>query len=159
MHAAHPLPSTLPAPLPSPARPHQFVDSRARLLLPALPRVLPTPPPLSQVDSKGLITATRGDKLPEHKQRYARNDGTPDMKAGRGALGRSVGSRRGAAAGRWCCCCAAAAGSSAVQPGVHGRVGQQVCVPSVPTTMEGLLSDAHVPPCLPLSACLLGFRI
>jgi hypothetical protein len=28
----------------------------------------------------GLITTTRGDKLPEHKQRYARDDGTPDMK-------------------------------------------------------------------------------
>lgn len=34
------------------------------------------------VDSKGLITTTRGDKLPEHKQRYARDDGTPDMKVG-----------------------------------------------------------------------------
>lgn len=32
------------------------------------------------VDSKGLITTTRGDKLPEHKQRFARSDGTPDMK-------------------------------------------------------------------------------
>ena len=32
------------------------------------------------VDSKGLITTTRGDKLPEHKKAYARSDGTPDMK-------------------------------------------------------------------------------
>ena len=34
------------------------------------------------VDSKGLITTTRGDTLPEHKQRFARSDGTPDMKVG-----------------------------------------------------------------------------
>lgn len=32
------------------------------------------------VDSKGLITSTRGDKLPAHKQPFARTDGTPDMK-------------------------------------------------------------------------------
>ncbi len=32
------------------------------------------------VDSKGLITTTRGDKLPSHKQQMARKDGTPDMK-------------------------------------------------------------------------------
>ncbi|KAL4436957.1 hypothetical protein ABPG75_004096 [Micractinium tetrahymenae] len=32
------------------------------------------------VDSKGLITTTRGDKLPQHKQHFARDDGTPDMK-------------------------------------------------------------------------------
>ena len=32
------------------------------------------------VDSKGLITTTRGDKLPPHKQQMARKDGTPDMK-------------------------------------------------------------------------------
>ncbi|KAL4430559.1 hypothetical protein ABPG77_005799 [Micractinium sp. CCAP 211/92] len=32
------------------------------------------------VDSKGLITTSRGDKLPEHKQRFARDDGTPDMR-------------------------------------------------------------------------------
>ncbi|EFN55561.1 hypothetical protein CHLNCDRAFT_35453 [Chlorella variabilis] len=32
------------------------------------------------VDSKGLITTTRGDHLAEHKKRYARDDGTPDMK-------------------------------------------------------------------------------
>lgn len=34
------------------------------------------------VDSKGLITTSRGDALPEHKQRFARDDGTPDMKVG-----------------------------------------------------------------------------
>uniref|UniRef100_A0A7S1SX40 Malic enzyme n=1 Tax=Tetraselmis chuii TaxID=63592 RepID=A0A7S1SX40_9CHLO len=32
------------------------------------------------VDSKGLITSTRGDKLPAHKVPFARRDGTPDMK-------------------------------------------------------------------------------
>jgi len=32
------------------------------------------------VDSKGLITATRGDKLPSHKVPFARRDGAPDMK-------------------------------------------------------------------------------
>uniref|UniRef100_A0A1D1ZWR8 Malic enzyme n=1 Tax=Auxenochlorella protothecoides TaxID=3075 RepID=A0A1D1ZWR8_AUXPR len=32
------------------------------------------------VDSKGLITDTRGDELPEHKQEMARRDGVPDMK-------------------------------------------------------------------------------
>lgn len=37
------------------------------------------------VDSKGLITTSRGDKLPEHKQRFARDDGTPDMKVGAAA--------------------------------------------------------------------------
>lgn len=31
-------------------------------------------------DSKGLVTTTRGDKLPEHKTIMARKDGTPDMK-------------------------------------------------------------------------------
>lgn len=32
------------------------------------------------VDSKGLITNTRGDKLAEHKIKVARTDGAPDMK-------------------------------------------------------------------------------
>jgi len=32
------------------------------------------------VDSKGLITNTRGDELPRHKQPLARTDGAPDMK-------------------------------------------------------------------------------
>ena len=32
------------------------------------------------VDSKGLITTTRGDELPSHKVAFARTDGTPDMK-------------------------------------------------------------------------------
>ena len=32
------------------------------------------------VDSKGLVTTTRGDELPAHKKIYARTDGTPDMK-------------------------------------------------------------------------------
>ena len=32
------------------------------------------------VDSKGLITKTRGDALPAHKVAFARTDGTPDMK-------------------------------------------------------------------------------
>ncbi|PRW33894.1 NADP-dependent malate dehydrogenase [Chlorella sorokiniana] len=32
------------------------------------------------VDSKGLITFTRGDTLPDHKKHFARDDGTPDMK-------------------------------------------------------------------------------
>ena len=32
------------------------------------------------VDSKGLITTTRGDALPAHKVAFARTDGTPDMK-------------------------------------------------------------------------------
>ena len=32
------------------------------------------------VDSKGLVTTTRGDELPAHKKIYARSDGTPDMK-------------------------------------------------------------------------------
>lgn len=32
------------------------------------------------VDSKGLITTTRGDKLPEHKKEMARSDDTPNMK-------------------------------------------------------------------------------
>lgn len=32
------------------------------------------------VDSKGLITNTRGDTLPSHKVAFARTDGTPDMK-------------------------------------------------------------------------------
>lgn len=32
------------------------------------------------IDSKGLVTTTRGDKLPEHKTIMARKDGTPDMK-------------------------------------------------------------------------------
>lgn len=31
------------------------------------------------VDSKGLITTTRGDKLNEWKQQFARVDGAPDM--------------------------------------------------------------------------------
>ena len=31
------------------------------------------------VDSKGLITTTRGDALPQHKVAFARGDGTPDM--------------------------------------------------------------------------------
>lgn len=31
------------------------------------------------IDSKGLVTATRGDTLPAHKQGLARTDGTPDM--------------------------------------------------------------------------------
>lgn len=33
------------------------------------------------VDSKGLITNTRGDKLAPHKEPFARTDGTPDMKS------------------------------------------------------------------------------
>jgi malic enzyme len=33
------------------------------------------------VDTKGLITVTRGDKLAEHKVAVARRDGTPDMKS------------------------------------------------------------------------------
>jgi malic enzyme len=33
------------------------------------------------VDSKGLITTTRGDELPSHKQSLARTDGTPDMRS------------------------------------------------------------------------------
>lgn len=32
------------------------------------------------VDSKGLITTTRGDKLPEHKKAMARSDDVPNMK-------------------------------------------------------------------------------
>lgn len=32
------------------------------------------------VDSKGLVTTTRGDELPAHKKIMARKDGTPDMK-------------------------------------------------------------------------------
>lgn len=40
------------------------------------------PPPHTQriyaVDTKGLITTTRGDVLPEHKQSVARTDGIPD---------------------------------------------------------------------------------
>jgi len=32
------------------------------------------------VDSKGLITTTRGDTLPSHKVPFARRDGSPDMK-------------------------------------------------------------------------------
>lgn len=32
------------------------------------------------VDSKGLVTTTRGDKLAEHKVPFARTDGSPDMK-------------------------------------------------------------------------------
>ncbi|KAK9841954.1 hypothetical protein WJX81_000859 [Elliptochloris bilobata] len=32
------------------------------------------------VDSKGLITTSRGDKLPSHKQQMARRDDTPNMK-------------------------------------------------------------------------------
>ena len=32
------------------------------------------------VDSKGLVTTTRGDELPAHKKIMARTDGTPDMK-------------------------------------------------------------------------------
>ena len=32
------------------------------------------------VDSKGLITTSRGDKLPEHKKQMARSDDTPNMK-------------------------------------------------------------------------------
>lgn len=32
------------------------------------------------VDTKGLITNTRGDKLPDHKQFFSRTDGAPDMK-------------------------------------------------------------------------------
>lgn len=31
------------------------------------------------VDTKGLITTTRGDTLPEHKRSVARSDGTPDL--------------------------------------------------------------------------------
>lgn len=53
------------------------------------------PPPLPRPPtSTGLITRTRGDTLPEHKTRFARDDGTPDMKA-----------RWGAALGvpRWAC--------------------------------------------------------
>lgn len=32
------------------------------------------------VDTKGLITNTRGDDLPDHKKFFMREDGTPDMK-------------------------------------------------------------------------------
>ena len=32
------------------------------------------------VDTKGLITTSRGDELPEHKKLFARDD-TPNMKA------------------------------------------------------------------------------
>ena len=32
------------------------------------------------VDSKGLITTSRGDKLPDHKKQMARSDDTPNMK-------------------------------------------------------------------------------
>ncbi len=32
------------------------------------------------VDTKGLVTNTRGDKLPHHKQFFSRTDGAPDMK-------------------------------------------------------------------------------
>ena len=32
------------------------------------------------IDSKGLVTTSRGDELPPHKKIYARTDGTPDMK-------------------------------------------------------------------------------
>ena len=32
------------------------------------------------VDSKGLITTSRGDKLPSHKKMMARSDDTPNMK-------------------------------------------------------------------------------
>jgi len=32
------------------------------------------------LDTKGLVTTTRGDTLPAHKQLFARADGTPDMK-------------------------------------------------------------------------------
>ena len=32
------------------------------------------------VDSKGLITTSRGDKLPSHKKQMARSDDTPNMK-------------------------------------------------------------------------------
>jgi malic enzyme len=32
------------------------------------------------VDSKGLITISRGDKLPDHKKSMARADDTPNMK-------------------------------------------------------------------------------
>ena len=31
------------------------------------------------VDTKGLVTTTRGDKLAEHKKAFARSDGTPNM--------------------------------------------------------------------------------
>ncbi len=34
------------------------------------------------LDSKGLITNTRGDTLPDHKKYFCRDDGTPDMKVG-----------------------------------------------------------------------------
>eukprot|EP00928_Gymnodinium_smaydae_P030431 TRINITY_DN2263_c0_g1_i1.p1 TRINITY_DN2263_c0_g1~~TRINITY_DN2263_c0_g1_i1.p1 ORF type:complete len:650 (-),score=88.33 TRINITY_DN2263_c0_g1_i1:1529-3244(-) len=33
------------------------------------------------IDTKGLITTTRGDRLPPHKQHFARADGTKDMKS------------------------------------------------------------------------------
>jgi Malic enzyme, NAD binding domain len=33
------------------------------------------------VDTKGLITDTRGDVLPEHKKAVSRKDGTPNLKA------------------------------------------------------------------------------
>ena len=32
------------------------------------------------VDTKGLITDSRGDEKPEHKKVFMRTDGTPDMK-------------------------------------------------------------------------------
>ena len=32
------------------------------------------------VDSKGLITTSRGDKLPAHKKQMARSDDTPNLK-------------------------------------------------------------------------------
>lgn len=32
------------------------------------------------MDSKGLITNTRGDELPDHKKHFSRDDGIPDMK-------------------------------------------------------------------------------
>ena len=39
------------------------------------------------VDSKGLITTTRGDALAPHKVAFARTDGAPDMKQARGGGG------------------------------------------------------------------------
>ena len=49
------------------------------------------------VDSKGLITTTRGDALAPHKVAFARTDGAPDMKQarGRGGWGGCVWGRAG----------------------------------------------------------------
>ena len=32
------------------------------------------------IDSKGLVTTTRGDELPAHRKIFACSNGTPDMK-------------------------------------------------------------------------------